>query len=171
MERLFNVVQRCLTVLPHKFIPGVPCTLGCILSFWISAALGVFCREKRALARFSRIYVTLICGIICPLYIIYYYISVRTDLYAGRIEAFVLRTSILRCGFIAHSRFARRIYIELNSLLVFIGVRTLVRRTGSGVKIIRVCVTPDQIAVDLKLAHVLIECRAADSGIVLCILW
>jgi len=135
MERLFNVVQRCLTVLPHKSISSIPRISG----FWISAALGVFCREKRALARFSRIYVTLICGIICPLYIIYYYISVRTDLCARRISHFILRTRFLRCGFVAHSRFARRICLKLNPLLVFIGVRTLVRRTGSGVKIKRVC--------------------------------
>ena len=86
------------------------------------------------MARFSRIYVIPICGIICPLYIIYYYISVRTDLYGGRIFHFILRTSILRCGFIANYGFARRICIEFYSLLVFIGVRTLIRRTGSSVK-------------------------------------
>ena len=120
-------------------IPCVPCRFGCVQSFWASAALGVFPREKRALARFSRIYVTLICGIIYPLYIIYYYISVRTDLCARRISHFILRTRFLRCGFVAHSRFARRICLKLNPLLVFIGVRTLVRRTGSGVKIKRVC--------------------------------
>ena len=144
--------------------------IGCVLCFWISAALGVFPREKRALARFSRISIPIICGILCPIYIIYYYISVRTELYGGRIEAFVLRTRFLRCGFIAHSRFARRICLEFDSLLVFIGVCTLVRRTGSGVKIVRVCVSPDQIAIDLQLAHVLIECRAADSGVILCML-
>ena len=134
MERLFNGVQRCLTVLPHKFIPGVPCTLRCILSFWISAALGVFPREKRALARFSRISIPIICGIIYPLYIIYYYISVRTDLYGGRIDSFVCRILILRCRFTAHSGFTRRIFLEVDPFLVFIGVCTLVRRTGSGVK-------------------------------------
>ena len=123
------------------------------------------------MARFSRIYVIPICGIICPLYIIYYYISVRTDLYDGRIFHFILRTSILRCGFIANYGFARRICIEFYSLLVFIGVRTLIRRTGSRVKIKNVGMLPNQITVDFQFTHVIIECRAADSGIVLCILW
>ena len=100
-------------------------------------------REKRALARFSQIYVTLICGIICTVYIIYYYISVRTDLYGGRILYIILRTRFSRCGFVAHSRFARRICLEFDSFLVFIGVRTLVRRTGSGVKIKYVGMFPD----------------------------
>jgi len=129
------IVQRCPTILEnesawmHRF------------SFRHWNADGSFCswREKRALARFSQIYVILICGIICTVYIIYYYIPVRTDLYGGRILYIILRTRILRCGFIAHSRFARRICLKLNPLLVFIGVRTLVRRTGSGVKIKRVC--------------------------------
>ena len=160
------IVQRCPTILENESA----------LVLWLSLrhwnADGSFCswREKRALARFSQIYVILICGIICTVYIIYYYIPVRTVLCGGRIDIFVWRILILRCGFTAHSGFTRRIFLEVDSFLVFIGVRTLIRRTGSGVKIIRVCVSPDQIAVDLQLAHVLIECRAADSSIILCML-
>ena len=133
------IVQRCPTISEnesarmHRFS----------LRHW--NADGSFCswREKRALARFSQIYVILICGIICTVYIIYYYISVRTVLYGGRIFHFILRTRILRCGFIANNRFARRICLEFDSLLVFIGVRTLVHRTGSGVKIKYVGMFPD----------------------------
>jgi len=126
MERLFNAVQQFFDFpvgLPDELIPG----------FRVSAALG----------NFSRIYVTLICGIICPLYIIYYYISVRTDLYARRIFHFILRTRNSRGGFIANNRFTRRICLKFDFLLVFIGVRTLVRRTGGGVKIKYVCVFPN----------------------------
>ena len=136
MERLFNAVQQFFDFpvgLPDELIPG----------FRVSAALGNFSREKRAKARFSRIYVTLICGIICPLYIIYYYISVRTDLYARRIFHFILQTRNSRGGFIANNRFTRWICLEFDFLLVFIGVRTLVRRTGGGVKIKYVCVFPN----------------------------
>ena len=125
------IVQRCPTILENESI----------LVHWLSIrhwnADGSFCswREKRALARFSQIYVTLICGIICTVYIIYYYISVRTVLYGGRIGGFIWRTGILRCGFIANYGFASRIFLEIDTFFVFIGVRTLVRRTGGGIKI------------------------------------
>ena len=160
------IVQRCPTILENESA----------LVLWLSLrhwnADGSFCswREKRALARFSQIYVILICGIICTVYIIYYYISVRTVLYGGRIEAFVLRTRILRCGFTVHYGFTSRIFLEIDSFFVLIRVRTLVRRTGSGVKIKHIRMFPDQIAVNFQLAHVLIECRAADSRVVLCVL-
>ena len=136
------------------------------------AADGSFCswREKRALARFSPIYVTLICGIICTVYIIYYYISVRTVLYGGRIFHFILRTGILRCGFIVHYGFASRICLEIDSFFVLIGVRTLVRRAGCSVKIKHICMFPNQITVDFQFTHVLIESRATDSCVVLCML-